>query len=281
MELSNHTSCGADKVYQPLLEYIGKKARGEFTPPYVPKCPLLPLHKLSQLAVLWKEAGFAKEASELAHWILQLAPFPALWCPEKEYREMDRKELASLHPVVGEAPAIDLTLLRAGAISAALTLDGEGTSLGAIRGHGVEIRAFGPQSASLQFGIQGRGLDGWTHTAAYPEVWLEMKPAVEKETLKLDVRFVGITLETPLFFAFYVKAHSCQIGAEVLKPKSLRRYQGEVARVAFDQKLTIEVGQPQKVQVIPLAGEGCFWDTDFLILFELNPFLSQVSFRIS
>lgn len=279
MELSDHTSCEAD-LYQPLLEYIRKKARGEFTPPYVPKCPLLPLHKLSQLAVLWKEAGFVKEASELAHWILQLAPFAALWCPEKEYRETDKKELASLDPKAGEVPEIDLTLLKAGAISAALTLDGEGTSLGAIRAHGVDIRAFGPQSASLQFGIKGRGLEGWTHTAAYPEVWLEMKPAVVEETLKLDVRFVGITLETPLFFAFYVKARSCQIGLETLKPKSLRRYQGEVASIGFDNQLKIEVGQPQKVQVIPLAGEGCFWNADFLILFELHPFLSQIYFLI-
>lgn len=283
MELSEliHSSSEADKIYQPLLEYIRKKRRGELTPPYVPKCPILPPHKLAVLSVLWKEAGFEQESSELKEWVSSLAPFPTLWCLDREYQEAkevsvfpgsDRKN--SLVNSFG----LDLTFLDGGSVFSALTLDGNGTSLGVIRSKEVEIRAFGPQSASLQFGIQGRGCQGWTQTMAYPEIWLEMKSGRFPDQLRLDLRFVGITLETPLFFAFYIKANSCQIGLEILKPKSLRRYQGETAALSFQNQFTISTEQPCKVEVIPLAGEGCFWDTDFLVLFPLHPFLSQISF---
>ncbi len=285
MELFNgiHSSCEAD-VYQPLLDFIRLKKNGKFCQPYIPKCPLLPLHQLCKLAHLWKEAGFEKEASVLADWLLSLEPFLPLWCPEKEYNEAETEQLFSLlpnlNPTPGEKPDIDLTLLKTSQISAALTLDGNGTSLGVIRVGSVEMRAFGPQSASLQFGIKGRGLDGWIHTAAFPEVWLQMKATTIGEDLKLDFRFVGITQETPLSLAFYVKGESCQIGNEILKPKSLRRYQGESQKISFENRVKIETGQPHKVQVIPLAGEGCFWGADFLILFELHPLVSQTSFSI-
>lgn len=279
-----HSSFEADKIYQPLLEYIAKKKRDQLTVPYIPKCPLLPPHKLSRLAILWKEAGFEKEAFELNEWVSSLAPFPTLWCSESDYKEA--KELNFLNSVQFQTNSsnsfgINLNLLECGTVSAVLTLDGKGTSLGVIRSKSVEIRAFGPQSPSLQFGIQGRGLQGWTHTAAYPEVWLEMKGVALSDTIRLDLRFVGITLDTPLFFAFYVKAQSCEIGKEKLKPKGLRRYQGSGDALIFDNQLKIKLDHSCSIQVIPLAGEGCFWDADFLVLFPLNPFLSQVAFSFA
>ena len=300
----------------------------------------MPVHKLCKLALLWQEAGFVREAGQLARWLFKLEHFPSLWCPEKEYDEEEGKRLfshlAKIEPIyrepssfvnlgdrhsgpslsypssavlmqyrppqdssnldhseahqnsqnltvcgiAGVEPEIHLSLVETSRISAALTLDGNGTSLGMIRSGDVEIRAFGPQSASLMFGIKGRSMNGWTRTAAYPEVWLEMKHEVKDEELKLDFRFVGIKAEMPLSLSFYVKAPSCQIGNDILKPKSLRRFHGEVQAVSFGNKLKIESGQPHKVQVIPLAGEGCYWDAEFLVSFELHPFIPQASFRL-
>lgn len=278
-----HSSCEAD-LYQPLLGYIHAKKSDRNTPPFIPKWSLMPVHKLCKLALLWQEAGFVREAGQLARWLLKLERFPSLWCPEKEYDEEEGKRLFShlskIEPIAGVEPEIHLSLVETSRFSAALTLDGNGTSLGMIRSGDVEIRAFGPQSASLKFGIKGRSMNGWTRTAAYPEVWMEMKHEVKDEELKLDFRFVGIKAEMPLSLSFYVKASSCQIGNDILKPKSLRRFHGEVQTVSFGNKFKIESGQPHKVQVIPLAGEGCYWDAEFLVSFELHPFIPQASFKL-
>lgn len=286
MELPDEisASCEAD-IYRPLLALIRAKKSGLSVPPYIPKWDLMPLAKLCKLALLWKEAGFEKEAGELAYWLFKVEPFPSLWCPEKEFHEEMAKKLflkiRSIEQVSCEKPDIDLTFIETEALAAALTLDGNGTSLGVIRADGFEIRALGPQNETLCFGIQGKGMAGWTRTAAYPEVWLEMKNEVKEESLRLDVRFVGIEPERPLFFAFYVKAGSCQIESSILKPKSLHRFQGEVRGASFDNRCQIEASHPHKIQVIPLAGERYFWDTDFLLSFEIPSFAPQVSFLIS
>lgn len=277
-----HSSCEAD-VYQPLLEYLRAKKMGKNTPPYIPKWGLMSVLKLTKLALLWHEAGFSKEATHLSNWLLKLEPFLPLWCSDKEYDEKEGKRLFSLlhklKSAPGEEPEFNLAILSTPKISAALTLDGNGTSLGVIRAGEFEIRAFGPQDNSLNFGIKGRSIDGWTRVAAFPEVWLEMNHRFKDDECKFDFRFIGLKPENPLYLAFYVKAQSCQIGNEVFKPKSLKRFHGEAQSVNFENQFRIESGQPHKVQLIPLAGENCFWNCEFMLAFELHPFVTQVTFK--
>lgn len=277
------TGCEADS-FQPLLAYLRSKKSGRTTPPYFPQWKLLSLQKLCELALLWQEAGFGKEASELASWLLPLEKFPTLWCPEKEFDEKAAADffarIKTIELVSGHTPDFDVAILKQGAIHAAFTLSGNGTSLGVIHNADVEIRALGPQSGELKFGIQGNGMNGWARCFAMPEVWMEMKREFSHGQIKLDLRFVGLQSEMPFHFAFYVKAGSCQIGNEVLKPKSLRRYNGEGNRVQFNRTV-IESASTHKIQVIPLAGEGCFWNCEFLASFEIHPFAPQVSFLIS
>ncbi|HSX11495.1 MAG TPA: hypothetical protein VLF94_07275 [Chlamydiales bacterium] len=286
MELFDHSGCEdlEASCFWPLISYVRAKNSKTHAPPYIPHWDLMPLHKLCQLALLWKSAGFVKEAGQLAHWLRPLASFLPLWCPEKEYNEKAAEQwlsrLSDIEPIEPDTvPDFGLTLFSSPSLSSAFTLAGNGTSLGMIRAGGVEIRALGPQSPLLSFGIKGRGEKGWARTFALPEVWLELKTQSSETSCKVDVRFVGLKPETPLEFAFYVKAPKCQIGQEVLKPKSLRRYNGEASSVLF-QNLKIEVSTPHKVRVIPLAGEGCFWDCEFLAAFEIPPFDPQVSFTI-
>jgi hypothetical protein len=273
------------EVYQPLLTYIQAKAKGRVTSPYIPTPALLPVAKLCKLALLWQEAGFELEATKLANWLLPLKDFLPLWCSEKEYDEAEGKKLFSylsrFPACISADYGFDLNILHASRLKAALTLDGNGTSLGVIRVGTVEIRAFGPQSDSFIFGVSGKSRGGWTRTAALAEVWLEMKQQVKEESLQLDFKWVGLRAEQPLSFVFYVKAGSCQIENEILKPKSLRRYQGICQEIRFDDQCKIESRQLQKVELIPLAGEGCFWDCEFLLSFELQPLISQISFIIS
>lgn len=285
MELSNEiqASCEAD-LYRPLFTYVRMRNMGRNHPPYIPKTDLFPLYKQCELALLWHSVGFVDQAKHLAAWLLKLEPFPSLWCSEKEF---DEKKLAhvfsklkEIEPIEGYSPDFDLTLIETPRLKAALTLDGKSSSLGFIRA-GVEIRAFGPQGDYLNFGIDGKGMNGWTRTAGYPEVWLEMKHEIRGDKLGLDFRFVGVKPENPLFLAFYVKADSCQIGQEQFLPKSLQRFYGEAQKVQFQNKCTIECSFPQKVEVIPLAGEGCFWDSEFLVSFLVSSINPQISLNIS
>lgn len=261
-----------------LSRYLRAKKEGRTTAPYIPQATLMPVHKLCQLALSWREAGFEKEAGELAYWLAPLEPFPTLWCPEKEFNEKEAARLFSLLSTIQPIPSVsplEFTRLE----QAVFTLSGHGTSLGMIPiGQGA-IRAFGPQSPSLQFGIEGEGIDGWTRSKAFPEVWLEMKSAHVEGKYQLDLRFVGLMPATPLSFAFYVKAGSCQIGPDLLKPKSLRRFNGEGRGVQLDNWV-IESAFTHKMEVIPLAGEGCFWDSEFLVSFEIHPISPQISFSI-
>ena len=278
-----HSGCEAD-LFQPLHAYLRSRKMGRTTPPYIPTISLLPVHKLCELALLWQEAEFTKEAGELASWLLPFERFPALWCPEKQFDEKQAASLFSqlkkIEPIAGKGPDFDVDVLSHGAFEAAFTLSGNGTSMGMIRNGDVEIRALGPQSESLKFGIQGHGMHGWARCFAAPEVWVETKREWTDDQIKMDYRFVGLQPEEPFFFAFYVKAGSCQIGSEVLKPKSLRRFNGEGSQVRLNRTV-IESSMVHKIQVIPLAGEGCFWDCEFLVSFEIHPIAPQASFSIS
>ncbi|MBU6383734.1 MAG: hypothetical protein KGR16_05405 [Verrucomicrobia bacterium] len=280
MELFNEPLTGREAdLYRPLLAYLrGSKGASSYTPRWA----LMPLPKLCQLALLWKQAGFVREAGELAAWLKAFAPFPSLWCPEKEF---DEEKTARMFSKLQEIPPLasaagfdcNVSLMQTAKVSAALTWDGHETALGAIRAAGFEIRAFGPQAERLPFGIIGKGMNGWARAACYPEVWLEMKGAVQGEGIKLNFRFVGVQPECPLSLVFYVVAPSCEVEKEILKPKTLRRFLGETAQVQFERKGMIVSDVPQKVQIIPLAGETCFWGATFLLSYPIHPWTSQIA----
>jgi len=276
----DQTGCEAE-FFQPLQAYLQACKSGKTTPPFIPKWDVLPLYKLGALALAWNESGFEKQAGELASWLMSLEKFPTFWCSEKEYDEKEFQKIFSQLPKIalldGQKP--DFTLLEGQSISTVTTLWGNKTPLGALRTKNVEIRAMGPQSNTLQFGIRGKGSDGWAQSYAYPEVWLECKQRMDLDQYKLDLRFVGITNENPLSFSFYVKAKNCQVGNDFLRPKSLQRFNGELSKIIFDD-LVLEAALPHKVQVIPLAGAGCYWDCEFLLSFEIHPFAPQANFTI-
>ncbi len=171
----------------------------------------------------------------------------------------------------------------------ALSLSGQGTSLGCAQKGSIEIRAFGPQSYPLVdkggFGVKGiqRALSvdssqmhGWARTMAN-EIWVDVRG---KES-RLDLRFMGLNSERKMAFVFYVKAQSAQVGSTIYRPKHLQRYSGDASSVYFTQgadRLEIVSPLSAKMELIPLAGEGCYWETDFLLAYELNPFQSHASF---
>ncbi len=98
--------------------------------------------------------------------------------------------------------------------------------------------------------------------------------------ISLDLTFFGLEPSAALAFSFYVKAECAQIGGEKLKPKTLQRYQGVSKPVRFGSGLTIESKTEGKMELIPLAGGGGYWDCEYLAAFEIHPINAKMSFLI-
>lgn len=170
------------------------------------------------------------------------------------------------------------------------TLQGSQSSLGHIRFQEVEICALGPQGYPLaeahRFGIEQTTKEdaaGWTCCSADREIWFQPQWTVQKESLLLRLRWVGLKPDSHLAFAFYVKAEQCQVGDFVLKPRHLQRYTGSLKKVSLSKEKTcLHIESPSFLegQIVPLSGEGNFWNADFLIAFELRAIESEVVFEI-
>ncbi len=279
MELFNDV---AADFCQPLIDYLLAKERGEHVAPYAPEFKPASFTKLCALALMWHRAGFQQEAGKLAQFLLKCKKFPTLWTLEKEYNEPAAKRLYSLLKEIplstGNIAEFDVQFAHSVQMNACFTLTGEGTSMGSVLTKGYEIRAFGPQALPTGlFGITGQGADGWARCLANPEVWLEMRERMQDGDCQLNIRFIGLT--EPIGFVFYVKCDNCKIGDQILRPKTLHRYQGEGKGVRLPEG-SIESADARKIQIIPLAGSGCYWDCEFLISFEINPLDSQIVFTI-
>lgn len=164
------------------------------------------------------------------------------------------------------------------------TFFGSRTSVGSLISNKAEIRAFGPQAFPLSdpmgFGI--RSVSGhekrWASPAALPEIWFDTKVHRVDSGLMLDLSFFGMKPGTPLAFSFYVKADSAQIGNEKFKPKTLQRYHGISKPVQFGGGLCLQSLMPGKMELIPLAGSGGYWDCEYLAAFEIHPVNAKISF---
>jgi len=220
--------------------------------------------------------------------LLQRRAFQSLWCKEEAYEE----RAVDLPPSPGtqffQLPERGLTLHVSPHLSAVTTLAGDHTTLGALQGGEVEIRAFGPGlppfSDSQGFGIY-RPIDGdpmelWTACAALPEIWMEVHSEWSETCYQLDLRFLGLTSHKPLFFVFYVKAEEAVVGSRSFKPQTLHRYHGASQPLHFDQQLVLEASLPTSMELIPLAGDKSFWSSTFLASFEIPVCEGKISFRI-
>ena len=276
----------------------------------------LPLYELCQLALIWAIGGHQEKADELASRIYYLVQaFPLFGSRENQYSEKEAEvstdlfltacglartfdaprdaffmALAARLPqltITPQPPVYGWGLYERKDVSLLLALTGKGTPLGALKVGSVEIRAFGPTTPPLSdpthFGIQRRfdeePLQSWSSVFAIPEVWFQIEHQIGDKECSLQFRFLGLEAEKPLFMAFYIKADSALIGAQVYKPKSLNRYQGTAQTFEFGDAI-LKIDRPLKAQLIPLAGEGGFWNTDFLLAFEIQTAEAQCVFTL-
>lgn len=253
---------------------------------------------------LWSREGSYKDKEALWSISLLLRCF-GTWVPIPENPDPYFICLAKLAPrwnrllseFASETPSSRLSqedfedkraiLFKGEEIQAAFATMGEGIALGALSAFGLEFPALGPQAYPLndpsRFGIR-RVLreKRWGAVFAKPDVWFDMDPSLQGGIFQS--RFIGLTPEFPMAFVFYVKAEKAQVGNEIFYPKSLLRYSGGSRKIVFERnesRVTIESGIPGKMDLIPLAGEGCFWNAEFLLAFEIPSFDGRVSVKFS
>ena len=267
---------------------------------------LLPLPIAAQLAEIWNELGYLEEDKE----IIEKAHLVKRWVekfPDKAkllfYREdsFDAKEVENLS-LTKVSSAVDLDLGMAASSSACLSLSGWNSALGAMQIGDVAIPSFGPQTAPLsdasRFGIsqarpwgsvaitdkEGVELEGWTRCHGHKESWLHLKAKIRDHAVQFDTRFVASDTDSPLYMVFYTQAEKCSLknSGESFFPGSLQRYKGKSDAVLLNDQVILECsGSEPELQIIPLAGEGCFWNAKFLIAFSCpSNALTSFSFRL-
>lgn len=295
-----------------VLTYLALKNIGHIAPPLIPRIVPMPVSELCQLALLWSFAGEKQAALDLAHSIP--LDFPWMWSKENEFKEeeafasisllaramgRDREPFSISDPYLSEladqvisgspeSQPIDCSLIEAGnGLRCCCTCFGSHTSLGSLVSKKTEIRAFGPQAFPLSdpkgFGIrlisnhEGR----WASPAALPEIWFGLKIQGVDSGIVFDLTFFGVNPAAPLAFSFYVKSDSAQIGNEKFQPKTLHRYHGTSKPIQFGGGLKLESLMPGKMELIPLAGSGGYWDCEYLAAFEIHPVNAKMSFLLT
>lgn len=206
-------------------------------------------------------------------------------------------------------PSTALVGYRSAAQHIVCTLHGGHTGLGEYRLGDIGIVNYGPQYLPLSecegFGIEGNALSdhgmrrsmiewrrssfilkGCTRLVDQPSsssfglgnfrgIWLDVVQEFKKPHLYLKTTFLGLDGWEAVAFSFFIKASQCKIQSQILKPKTLERYEGEGHTLLLEGKEAVLELRPLsfkgKMQVIPLAGGNNFWGADFLVAYFMLP----------
>jgi hypothetical protein len=268
-----------------------------------------------ELALIWaaigQQSGLGAARSAAAQLAANLAPLlqeqlTTLWTPEGERRGAESIELFSravgrnpqpmettpffalleklnLSIEVAPTSSPNYTLFKQPGAACGYAQAGRETSLGAIRFGSLRIPAFGIQAAPFS-DSSGFGSDivssPWVRASACKETWFQFDPGA----FAFSIQSLGRPGATPLYLSFYVDATECQIGPQILKPKTLSRFRGAVSAASLirgGERVVLEADRALPVEAIPLAGDAAFWGTSFLLAFQLPPASGKLTFRLS
>jgi hypothetical protein len=288
------------------LKYWREWERGRGTP--LPPFPFAPVkgscaHQC-QLALLWGAMGEKtggvewKEAAEaLAQkWIPFLeSGFLTLGSTEKEYEREEHQICADLmlQREVGEVKDPFLAFLascskgfsRTGVEKKSLVYSPFPPQVGAFSHRSISIPAFGPQGPLLSdASLCGASLveKGWFQAMGNQEAWFHLQN--REGEIGFSIQSRGVSMQAPLFWVFYIRAEECVIGSQRFRPQHLGRFQGEarevILRSGIDQVI-VQADHPMQAQLIPLAGQGCFWDASFLLAFQWPVLAGNFGFRFN
>lgn len=189
------------------------------------------------------------------------------------------------------------------------TVAGAGTGFAGFAKGAVKITSMGPHTGSLgdmsRYGIYRTPLlqqtpfkdvvmqkdarhmlfSGWTGVVEGGSgsikpgpIWLRVQLDVKEERARLQTMWVNSSSQDrsqkDLYITLFVKGKKLIVdGKYHLYPSTLDRYQGVASDLVIqdgNESLTLFASHGRLMQVIPLAGEGCFWGAQFLIAYPLQ-----------
>lgn len=271
---------------------------------------LLPVPIARQYADILDELGqrenqgdLIQSAANIRRWLRMVGSHAdVLFYSEKEFDENEIRDrfYSEIDPDnrCGQDPCLGIGRISTIATHACLTITGWNSGLGCLRLKDVGIPSFGPQkfplSDSTTFGLaqlpaqdvvieatpEHLSLGGYTRSFAAKDVWLSIQAKVSQIMASFDVRWVGLTPNgAPFAFVFYVQAKSCTLeDGSIFHPQKVQRYEGKSQKIVFDQMVELTCSEILNMQVIPLAGIGCFWNASFLISFEFTSAQNQANY---
>lgn len=267
-----------------LKEVLHFYAKPHSKAPFCPKiefCGQNPLYHSYLTALLLKKAGLEKQAEALASRLHLLKRFETLWCQEAQFERGFFQDIRSeFESVFLNLEAMDISSLvevgQSEMLEGALTFLGNHSPLGCLNTPHFSVPAFGPQSKNLSepqfFGIRGiLPKASWAQVVSSPNCWVSAKSTFEEYRWCLEASFIGMNIKEPLFFSFYLRASQLTLGKEIYTPQSLKHYQGEVREIFLDPGWKFSVEGVKSMQLIPLSGEEGFWNSHFLLSFEIRP----------
>lgn len=124
--------------------------------------------------------------------------------------------------------------------------------------------------------------------SGYSGLWIKAECQYKNDPLAKDSNhslFLTLELEGKQSFdkrlmVFFAKAEACFVaGTHKLNPRSLNRYTGPASEITFqgkEGKVILRALEGIKtMEVVPLAGEGCFWGADFMVAFSYSSHLQK------
>ena len=203
------------------------------------------------------------------------------------------------------------TFLSGETYSASFSLTGKATGMGSLSKNGSQIVLsmgphFYPLGSAEEFGIsyQGDGSEmrelietreGRYHYEVWNQVsykvgewspfWISMQvdELIEGVEFRLGYEVFGRYKLLPMAFVLFIKGDRLQLGSDIMQPKTLKRYQGECKSiVAFqgDMQLEVQVKGANALEIIPLAGSGHYWGSDFLVAFQFKDNNQPISLNL-
>lgn len=166
-----------------------------------------------------------------------------------------------------------------------LQFDGKEPSLGALFFSSIEVRAMGPDAfpfGSKAFGIRPLFVhqERFASSLFFPNIWFEaFLSESDRNRLELDLKWYGInSLNQNLYFSFFIKADSAYCSDFLISKKSLQRYSGKYFPIIFDSHVKFLTEGISKMELIPLSGDDSFWQSDYLVAFEIASSQSKFIF---
>jgi len=230
----------------------------------------------------------------------QIFLFPVIlskWLKNFSYKKEDIKL-----PKAFAIPSLATIGYRGEEAFSSFTFAGVNSGIGSIHIADVKILSFGPQTYPLgemkNYGIFRQihdsksfddikvtmnkdfsSIQGWTRLCIEKQseslgadLWLNLKAKVNDQYTKLIFDFAEQKINRSLTFTFYIKAKSCLVDDTTLLPSSLDRFEGKMPKqLSFRGKkgsISIKAKNEEKVHIIPLAGENCFWNANFLLAID-------------